>query len=205
MKRLAQSQGLQYDKKSPDFPLERTRLRGIYVLSTITVLGIIGYGLTLKFRGVSVDYEPVNPAINICQHIAVMLVMQLLTGTSTAAIFTVSTDSGIRNHCDGFLTRSALRNTLDGPKHEQVGHGSSSQQPGAMPKCRRSCRNITALGRERGSSRVLCHLCLHRIPQHPPYLGAPEVWCCVEKGAASGFLIWVTVLHWIWVRSAGVG
>jgi hypothetical protein len=62
VRRLAQSQGLKYDKKSPDFPLERTRLRGIYVLSTITVLGIIGYGLTLKFRGVSVDYESINPS-----------------------------------------------------------------------------------------------------------------------------------------------
>ncbi|KAL2257021.1 hypothetical protein VTK26DRAFT_769 [Humicola hyalothermophila] len=71
--RLSQKQGSQYDKKSPDFPLEKTRLRGIFVRSTTTVLGIIGYGLTLKFRG----------------HIAIMLITQLLTGTSTAATFTL--------------------------------------------------------------------------------------------------------------------
>ncbi len=56
--RLAKSQGSEYDKKSPDFPLEKTRLRGIYLLSAITVLGIIGYGLTLKFRWVGVESFP---------------------------------------------------------------------------------------------------------------------------------------------------
>ncbi|KAG7294427.1 hypothetical protein NEMBOFW57_004498 [Staphylotrichum longicolle] len=71
--RLAKTQGSQYDKNSPEFPLEKTRLRGVYLLSATTVLGIIGYGLTLKFRW----------------HIAVMLIMQLLTGTATAATFTV--------------------------------------------------------------------------------------------------------------------
>jgi hypothetical protein len=50
--RLAKTQGAQYDKRSPDFPLEKTRLRGVYILSATTVLGIIGYGLTLKFRWV---------------------------------------------------------------------------------------------------------------------------------------------------------
>jgi hypothetical protein len=51
--RLAKTQGVEYDKKSPDFPLERTRLRGVYLLSGTTVLGIIGYGLTLRYRWVS--------------------------------------------------------------------------------------------------------------------------------------------------------
>ncbi|KAL2166540.1 hypothetical protein VTG60DRAFT_2527 [Thermothelomyces hinnuleus] len=71
--RLRKEKGAEYDRKSPEFPLEKTRLRGIYVLSGTTVAGIIGYGLTLKFRW----------------HIAVMLVMQLLTGTATAATFTL--------------------------------------------------------------------------------------------------------------------
>ncbi|AEO62002.1 hypothetical protein MYCTH_2312878 [Thermothelomyces thermophilus ATCC 42464] len=71
--RLRKDEGAEYDRKSPEFPLEKTRLRGIYVLSGTTVAGIIGYGLTLKFRW----------------HIAVMLVMQLLTGTATAATFTL--------------------------------------------------------------------------------------------------------------------
>ncbi|KAK4146409.1 major facilitator superfamily domain-containing protein [Dichotomopilus funicola] len=73
VERLSKTQGEKYDKKSPDFPLEKTRLRGVYVLSATTVLGIIGYGLALKFRW----------------HIAVMLIMQLLTGTATAATFTL--------------------------------------------------------------------------------------------------------------------
>ncbi|KAK4186128.1 MFS general substrate transporter [Podospora australis] len=74
VKRLSEANGgKEYDKNSPDFPLERTRLRGVYTLSTITVLGIIGYGLALKFRA----------------HLAVTLTMQLLTGTSTAATFTL--------------------------------------------------------------------------------------------------------------------
>ncbi|KAL2197115.1 major facilitator superfamily domain-containing protein [Corynascus similis CBS 632.67] len=70
---LRKDKGADYDKKSPEFPLEKTRLRGIYVLTATTVIGIIGYGLTLKYRW----------------HIAVMLVMQLLTGTATAATFTL--------------------------------------------------------------------------------------------------------------------
>jgi hypothetical protein len=53
--RLSKTQGAEYDNRSPDFPLEKTRLRGIYLLSATTVLGIIGYGLTLKFRWVSVQ------------------------------------------------------------------------------------------------------------------------------------------------------
>ncbi|KAK4644965.1 hypothetical protein QC761_309580 [Podospora bellae-mahoneyi] len=60
-----------FDKNSPGFPLEKTRLEGVYILHAITVLGIIGYGLALKFRA----------------HLAVTLLMQLLTGTSTAATF----------------------------------------------------------------------------------------------------------------------
>ncbi|KAK4236052.1 major facilitator superfamily domain-containing protein [Achaetomium macrosporum] len=73
VKKLSKSQAEPYDKKSPDFPLERTRLRGIYLLHAITILGILGYGFTLRYRW----------------HIAVMLVMQLLTGTATAATFTL--------------------------------------------------------------------------------------------------------------------
>ncbi len=58
--RLAKTQGSQYDKRSPEFPLEKTRLRGVYVLSATTVLGIIGYGLTLKFRWVRLaDSKPI--------------------------------------------------------------------------------------------------------------------------------------------------
>jgi hypothetical protein len=50
--RLSKKYGGLYDRKSPEFPLEKTRLRGVYLLSSITVVGLIGYGLTLKFRWV---------------------------------------------------------------------------------------------------------------------------------------------------------
>ncbi|CAP70901.1 uncharacterized protein PODANS_3_9580 [Podospora anserina S mat+] len=53
-KRTVKRGGDDFDKNSPGFPLEKTRLKGVYTLHAITVLGIIGYGLALKFRAVSV-------------------------------------------------------------------------------------------------------------------------------------------------------
>lgn len=52
VERLEKELGGQYDRKSPEFPLEETRLRGVYLLTAVTVVGLIGYGLTLKFRWV---------------------------------------------------------------------------------------------------------------------------------------------------------
>jgi len=59
---------------SPDFPIEKTRLKGIYILITISALGTLGYGLSLLFK----------------THIAVMLIMQFLTGMTTASTFTMT-------------------------------------------------------------------------------------------------------------------
>ncbi|KAK1764932.1 MFS general substrate transporter [Phialemonium atrogriseum] len=69
-----QDEGSSYDgSASPDFPLEKTRLKGIYVLITISALGTLGYGLALMTR----------------THISVVLIMQFLTGSTTASTFTM--------------------------------------------------------------------------------------------------------------------
>lgn len=39
-------------RDAPDFPIERTRLKGIYVLVTISALGTLGYGLALMSEAV---------------------------------------------------------------------------------------------------------------------------------------------------------
>lgn len=49
-----QDQGLSRGRDSAEFPLERTRLRGIYLLIAITTLGTVGYGLALMTKTVSV-------------------------------------------------------------------------------------------------------------------------------------------------------
>lgn len=41
-------------RDAPDFPIERTRLRGIFALITISALGTLGYGLALMTKTVSV-------------------------------------------------------------------------------------------------------------------------------------------------------
>jgi hypothetical protein len=42
-----------HDSHSPDFPIEKTRLKGAYVALAISVLGTVGYGLALMTRAVS--------------------------------------------------------------------------------------------------------------------------------------------------------
>ncbi|KAI8712974.1 MFS domain-containing protein [Fusarium sp. LHS14.1] len=63
-----------YGRDSPQFPIERTRLKGIFILITISSLGTLGYGLALMTKA----------------HISVMLIMQFLTGGSTASTFTMT-------------------------------------------------------------------------------------------------------------------
>ncbi|KAK4204499.1 MFS general substrate transporter [Triangularia verruculosa] len=57
-----------------DFPLEKIRLRGIYLLILISSLGTLGYGLALMTNA----------------HISVMILMQFLTGITTASTFTMT-------------------------------------------------------------------------------------------------------------------
>ncbi|KAH9893766.1 major facilitator superfamily domain-containing protein [Xylariomycetidae sp. FL2044] len=68
--------GLEGLKRGDDisgFPIEATRLKGIYALSLISIGGIIGYGVALTTKA----------------HISVMLIMQFLTGAATSSVFTM--------------------------------------------------------------------------------------------------------------------
>ncbi|KAL2024347.1 hypothetical protein VTK56DRAFT_8829 [Thermocarpiscus australiensis] len=56
-----------------DFPIEEARLTGIYALIAISAVGTVAYGVSLMER----------------THIAIPLVMQFLTGATTASIFTL--------------------------------------------------------------------------------------------------------------------
>ncbi|KAB5542706.1 major facilitator superfamily domain-containing protein [Coniochaeta sp. 2T2.1] len=57
--------------ESDEFPLERTRLKGMEFLLGVSALGTVGYGLILMRKA----------------HIAAMIMMQVLTGFTTASIF----------------------------------------------------------------------------------------------------------------------
>lgn len=51
--KLGQTQQGGQDVLSPNFPLERARLKGIYFLISTTAVGIIGYGVALMTKTVS--------------------------------------------------------------------------------------------------------------------------------------------------------
>lgn len=53
-KRMVKRGGDDFDKNFFGFFFEKIRLKGVYIFYVIIVLGIIGYGLVLKFRVVSV-------------------------------------------------------------------------------------------------------------------------------------------------------
>jgi hypothetical protein len=42
-----------FDGDSPDFPIEATRLKGVYFLIIASALGSVGYGLALMTKAVS--------------------------------------------------------------------------------------------------------------------------------------------------------
>jgi len=63
-----------FDGDSPDFPIEATRLKGIYFLIVASALGSVGYGLALMTKA----------------HISVMIIMQFMIGLTTAGIFTMT-------------------------------------------------------------------------------------------------------------------
>lgn len=77
---------------SPEFSIERTTLQGMDFLLSVAALGTIGYGLVLMTKTVS--NKPDVPIIMLLrltrtQNIAAMIVMQVLTGFTTASIFAV--------------------------------------------------------------------------------------------------------------------
>ncbi|KAK7959700.1 uncharacterized protein PG986_004554 [Apiospora aurea] len=63
---------------SPDFPIEKARLKGIYVFIVTSVIETVGYGLALMTKAAIIE-----------KHISVMIIMQFLIGFTTAPIFTV--------------------------------------------------------------------------------------------------------------------
>ncbi|RTE79712.1 hypothetical protein BHE90_005762 [Fusarium euwallaceae] len=85
-----------YSRDSPQFPIERTRLKGIFVLITISSLGTLGYGLALMTKA----------------HISVMLIMQFLTGGSTASTFTMTSTLLTDLNLDRSATAHAASNIV---------------------------------------------------------------------------------------------
>ncbi|RSM08769.1 hypothetical protein CEP52_004468 [Fusarium oligoseptatum] len=85
-----------YGRDSPQFPIERTRLKGIFVLITISSLGTLGYGLALMTKA----------------HISVMLIMQFLTGGSTASTFTMTSTLLTDLNLDRSATAHAASNIV---------------------------------------------------------------------------------------------
>lgn len=75
--------------ESPEFPIEKIRLKGIYVLIAVSALGTVGYGLALMSKTVNHTYTSWKILLIVIQHISVMLIMQFLTGMTTASTFTV--------------------------------------------------------------------------------------------------------------------
>ncbi|KAK4211567.1 major facilitator superfamily domain-containing protein [Rhypophila decipiens] len=69
-----ETSGASGSSNTAKFSLEKTRLRGIYVLIAVSSLGTLGYGLALMTR----------------THISVMILMQFLTGMTTASTFTMT-------------------------------------------------------------------------------------------------------------------
>ncbi|KAK7935451.1 hypothetical protein PG985_000946 [Apiospora marii] len=114
--RLNANKGEQLDKLSLDFPLESARLRGVYILSIIGSLGTVGYGLGLMTRTVCFS---ANGGVSICgiadwhQHISVMLIMQFLTGATTASTFvlcgTLLTDLNIHRSATAQAASNLVR------------------------------------------------------------------------------------------------
>ncbi|KAK7953652.1 Major facilitator superfamily transporter, partial [Apiospora saccharicola] len=94
---LKADKGEQLDKLSLDFPLESARLRGVYILSIMGSLGAVGYGLGLMTR----------------THISVMLIMQFLTGATTASTFvlcgTLLTDLNIHRSATAQAASNLVR------------------------------------------------------------------------------------------------
>ncbi|KAK1540464.1 hypothetical protein CPAR01_06453 [Colletotrichum paranaense] len=70
-----------------DFPIEETRLAGIYMLVALSSVTTAGYGVSLMQES----------------HIAVPLVMQFISGATTSSIFTVSTNFQVNYHVSQFL------------------------------------------------------------------------------------------------------
>lgn len=52
--KLSTSEGRSFDGHELDFPIEKTRLEGVYILVIVSGLGTLGYGLALMTEAVSI-------------------------------------------------------------------------------------------------------------------------------------------------------
>ena len=89
-KKLSRDRQEQFHHELPDFPIEKIRLQGIYLVITVSALGTAGYGIALMTKTVNLTSVFCKTLLNIVKHISVMLIMQFLTGMTTASTFTVS-------------------------------------------------------------------------------------------------------------------
>ncbi|CAH0042050.1 unnamed protein product, partial [Clonostachys rhizophaga] len=79
-----------------DFPIEKSRLRGAHVITIITALGTIGYGLALHFHS----------------HISIMLVIQFITSFTSSIIFAMTGTLLTDLNPDKAATASAASNFI---------------------------------------------------------------------------------------------
>lgn len=132
-------------------------------------LGTVGYGLSLMARTVCFS---ANGGVWTCdvadwhQQISVMLIMQFLTGATTASTFVVSTS--IHHSITGDETRieidkcTAMRYASDRPQHTLVREGPGCVQSRQMPRCGGRYCGHGGIGPFCWAKLVLYRLC------HPP-------------------------------------
>ncbi|KAL8857268.1 MAG: hypothetical protein Q9178_006194 [Gyalolechia marmorata] len=100
------------------FPIEEARLRSSWVFALISVVAVVGYGWALQRETVKVF--PVGCAskrrANVQQHIAVPLTLQLFTGSTMVALFTMCgtllTDLNQENPSSAQATQNLIRCSL---------------------------------------------------------------------------------------------
>jgi hypothetical protein len=56
VQKLSNGNGRSFNGHEPDFPIEKTRLKGAYMLILVSGLGTLGYGLALMTRTVSHNF-----------------------------------------------------------------------------------------------------------------------------------------------------
>ncbi|KAH8753094.1 major facilitator superfamily domain-containing protein [Diaporthe sp. PMI_573] len=97
VQKLSNGNGRSFNGHEPDFPIEKTRLKGAYMLILVSGLGTLGYGLALMTR----------------THISVMIIMQFLTGVTTASLFamtgTLLTDLNMQRSATASAAMSIVR------------------------------------------------------------------------------------------------
>lgn len=60
VQKLSNGNGRSFNGHEPDFPIEKTRLKGAYMLIIVSGLGTLGYGLALMTRAVRGTHSAVE-------------------------------------------------------------------------------------------------------------------------------------------------